>query len=728
MIVEIGADAGSFNKAVSAMDKQIQKAGDQIVSFGEGLTKGLSLPIIAAGGALAAAGLRVGTFADELLDLVDQTGLTSATLQEFRHVALKAGVESDVLATAAIKLTTGLSGTGDESKNLAGALGALGLSARDSTGLILPMDTLLPGIITKLQGMDDITTRNTLAADIFGRSWSELAPVLSMGAAEMEGARNEARELGLVLGDDALASADQFRKEMETLKSSFGALTNEVGSAVLPILQALVGIVQQNAIPAIRKMVEWFDDWSPAMKKTVAVVAVLVAGVGPLIVAIGTMIKLIPQLTLAMTKLGGATGIGLVIAGVAALTYAWSEWGYGIQKIVGGAMRFVKEILLDGFVKIVRGVIDFALGPLDEAFAWLWEKIGKEYAPGILDSIKTNFDKLDAWMSWPAEEATTAVGESFDGMATTTIAAVTEMSEEYKARFDAMTEATDKAAIAMVGISTTVDSYLTPAGKAAYDASKKLREDFEALGGTLEKVTAPIRDTSKAMGQDDGLTGTIGRLAKAVTGDGGIINAFGDFANEITGAKYTSSINSVVKSLVGDDGIGGSLVALGNKLTGGDLFGALDGFIGKLTGKEGLVVHILKVVDTIQNLWKVIQDVINLINKFNSTGVSGGGPPGGSPFIPAGPGGRIPFPSSFADGGSHDGGLRLVGERGPEIEATGPSRIYSNSQTKDLLGGASDAMVRVSQAGFQALIKEMQLLRGDVYDLRRDVRLSAGVA
>lgn len=39
---------------------------------------------------------------------------------------------------------------------------------------------------------------------------------------------------------------------------------------------------------------------------------------------------------------------------------------------------------------------------------------------------------------------------------------------------------------------------------------------------------------------------------------------------------------------------------------------------------------------------------------------------------------------AFAQGGLHSGGLRLVGERGPELEYTGPSRIYSNAQTRNL--------------------------------------------
>lgn len=45
----------------------------------------------------------------------------------------------------------------------------------------------------------------------------------------------------------------------------------------------------------------------------------------------------------------------------------------------------------------------------------------------------------------------------------------------------------------------------------------------------------------------------------------------------------------------------------------------------------------------------------------------------------------------YASGGDFGGGLRLVGERGPELEVTGPSRIYSASQTAELLSGGGDS-------------------------------------
>lgn len=62
---------------------------------------------------------------------------------------------------------------------------------------------------------------------------------------------------------------------------------------------------------------------------------------------------------------------------------------------------------------------------------------------------------------------------------------------------------------------------------------------------------------------------------------------------------------------------------------------------------------------------------------------------------------------AFATGGFHAGGLRLVGERGPELEVTGPARYWSADQTAAILGGGGGAMA----PEIRALRQEMQLMR-----------------
>lgn len=64
--------------------------------------------------------------------------------------------------------------------------------------------------------------------------------------------------------------------------------------------------------------------------------------------------------------------------------------------------------------------------------------------------------------------------------------------------------------------------------------------------------------------------------------------------------------------------------------------------------------------------------------------------------------GKVP---AYASGGDHLGGLRLVGENGPELEVTGPSRIYNANQTASMMRSGGDS---------GATAAEMRALRKDV--------------
>lgn len=72
--------------------------------------------------------------------------------------------------------------------------------------------------------------------------------------------------------------------------------------------------------------------------------------------------------------------------------------------------------------------------------------------------------------------------------------------------------------------------------------------------------------------------------------------------------------------------------------------------------------------------------------------------------------------AAFATGGDFAGGLRIVGENGPELEATGPSRIFSSVETRNILSGASN----------DALLAEVRALREEVANLNAAAMATAG--
>ena len=75
---------------------------------------------------------------------------------------------------------------------------------------------------------------------------------------------------------------------------------------------------------------------------------------------------------------------------------------------------------------------------------------------------------------------------------------------------------------------------------------------------------------------------------------------------------------------------------------------------------------------------------------------------------------------AFADGGMHMGGMRIVGERGPELEATGPSRILSNRDLMSAIGGGGSA------ESMEAIRSEIRGLRSELartqYKIERNTR------
>jgi hypothetical protein len=66
----------------------------------------------------------------------------------------------------------------------------------------------------------------------------------------------------------------------------------------------------------------------------------------------------------------------------------------------------------------------------------------------------------------------------------------------------------------------------------------------------------------------------------------------------------------------------------------------------------------------------------------------------------------------FASGGHHMGGIRLVGERGPELEVTGPARYFSNTDTKAMLGGDPSVLRDILRVLSEMQSLNLQLLLG----------------
>ncbi len=245
-------DVRKLDKGVSDLADKLGKFAKDVNTFGTFLSKNLTLPLASVGTAIGTLAIKTGQAADHLLDLSQITGLSTDAIQEFEHVARVAGVSSDGFLSVIQKLSNSLPDIAQGTGSAAKALDQLGINVLDVNGNARDMNKLFPEIINGLQRMDNITERNALAQDIFGKSLKDVAPILGMSAAEMQRVRGEAHNLGLVMGGEAINKANDFRISVDKLKAQFAAIGMEIANRFMPILnEQVIPLIQSTVIPAV---------------------------------------------------------------------------------------------------------------------------------------------------------------------------------------------------------------------------------------------------------------------------------------------------------------------------------------------------------------------------------------------------------------------------------------------------------------------------------------------
>jgi len=219
--------------------------------------------ITGAAAAAYKAATATGAYAEEIKNLAQQTGLGTTRLQELKIVAENSGLSFDTITRAVTQVQRKLMEIERGSGAAAETMRRLGISVHDSRGKLRSMDDLFPEIIKKLQSMTNVSERNMLAAQIFGRGFGELAPILGMTAAEFERATRQARELGLVMSERELAQAAAFDDQMDELRQTLAGLARQVGIAVIPVFSSLAKKLL-SAWPAIKQaIIDWWNRSKP---------------------------------------------------------------------------------------------------------------------------------------------------------------------------------------------------------------------------------------------------------------------------------------------------------------------------------------------------------------------------------------------------------------------------------------------------------------------------------
>jgi len=348
VFVEIGADPKKFFAALGKVNQQIGKLGSAISSAGvkmSALGAGIVTPVFAATVAFADAG-------SALFDMSKRTGVATEALSVLKFAADQTGTDMGGVEVALKKMQKTLFAAGNGSKEAAKALEMVGLSASDLAGL--SADEQLGKIADGLMAIQDPGTRAAVAMQIFGKSGTDILPLLDGGSAGLKAFAEQARKLGLVMDKETAAKADELGDSIDALKAAMRVAFIQVGSAVAPMLTELakgLALIAANAGAFIRDnqqlIVSLLKAGSAfvvigggliALGKSLTVFSLAMGGIGkaatlaisPLTLLIGAASGVGKSFALAMPatiKLASTIGSSMLAASASVLSFAATASG-----------------------------------------------------------------------------------------------------------------------------------------------------------------------------------------------------------------------------------------------------------------------------------------------------------------------------------------------------------------------------------------------------------------
>ncbi len=166
----------------------------------------------------------------------------------------------------------------------------LGVSIDDLVGpdgSVLGFEQLLPKVADGFVGIRDEAVKVSSAVALFGRSGTNLIPILSRGADGLADMRREAQEVGAILDGDLQQQASEFGESLDDVKVASIGLRNTLAAALNPTL----GQEARELAKATIALTDFAKAHPQVIQNIVAVSSSLLVGGG-----------LIASVTLARTK------------------------------------------------------------------------------------------------------------------------------------------------------------------------------------------------------------------------------------------------------------------------------------------------------------------------------------------------------------------------------------------------------------------------------------------
>lgn len=176
---------------------------------------------------------------DALDDLAEKFGVSASKLSAYGYASEIAGTSQEAFADGLGKLTKNLAAAAGGSAQQAAAFRAIGVETKNADGSLRSIDEVLLDVADRFAGYGNGAEKAALAQQLFGKSGADLIPVLNRGRAGINDLVGEAERLGLVMSDEAAASAAELNDNLMRLNLAGQGLYNRIASDLAPALANL---------------------------------------------------------------------------------------------------------------------------------------------------------------------------------------------------------------------------------------------------------------------------------------------------------------------------------------------------------------------------------------------------------------------------------------------------------------------------------------------------------
>lgn len=257
----VGTIAVNNSEANSQIDETSEKAGSfssklssgigTVAKWGTAIVGGATI----AGTALVGFATKSASTADRIDKMSQKIGISRQAYQELDFICSQSGTSVDSLQMGVKSLTAAMDGAKNGTASNVEQFEKLGVSVQNADGTFRSQEDVLWDTLSALQGMEDQTEKARLATELFGRSGTELMPLLNGSSGSIEEMKNQAHELGLVLDDELIDNGVNLTDSLDQTKRAFASIGTQLGGALMPIVEKASDYVQQ-ALPSIQALIK----------------------------------------------------------------------------------------------------------------------------------------------------------------------------------------------------------------------------------------------------------------------------------------------------------------------------------------------------------------------------------------------------------------------------------------------------------------------------------------